>query len=175
METATLAGGCFWCTEAVFKILKGVISVRPGYTGGQVPNPTYEQVCSGKTGHAEAIQIEFDPAIIPFEQLLDVFFATHDPTTVNRQGNDVGQQYRSAIFYHDEQQRKIAEQIMAQLTKKKLFDSHVVTQIVPSSDFYPAEDYHRDYFANNPAQPYCQTIINPKIAKLRHKFASYLK
>jgi len=175
METATLAGGCFWCTEAIFKNLKGVVSVTPGYTGGHVPNPTYEQVCSGTTGHAEAIQIEFDPAIIPFEKLLDVFFATHDPTTPNRQGNDIGEQYRSVIFYHSEAQHAASEHIIKQLKREKTFNRLTVTRVIPFTNFYPAEDYHRDYYANNPNQSYCQIVIDPKIAKLRMKFTDYLK
>jgi peptide-methionine (S)-S-oxide reductase len=174
-ETATLAGGCFWCTEAIFKNLKGVISVTPGYSGGKTENPTYEQVCTGTTGHAEAIQVEFNPTIIPFELLLDVFFATHDPTTPNRQGHDLGEQYRSVIFYHNDGQRLASENTVKQLEKEKTFDNPIVTQIVPFTNFYPAEDYHREYYANNPDKPYCQIVINPKIAKLRHKFASYLK
>jgi peptide-methionine (S)-S-oxide reductase len=173
-ETATFAGGCFWCTEAIFKNLKGVISVMPGYTGGHVPNPSYEQVCAGTTGHAEATQIEFDPSVIPFERLLDVFFATHDPTTLNRQGHDVGEQYRSAVFYQNEEQRVASEEAIKNLEQDKTFSNPIVTQIVPFTDFYPAEDYHRDYYARNKFKPYCLLTISPKLAKLRKKFSSYL-
>lgn len=166
MEVATLAGGCFWCTEAIFKRLKGVASVIPGYTGGTKENPTYEQVCSGKTGHAEAIQVTFDPKIISFEQLLDIFFHLHDPTTLNQQGNDVGTQYRSAIFYHDENQKKISE---------KMKQPNFVTDIVLFTNFYPAEDYHRDYYAKNSYQPYCQYVIEPKITKLYKDYNEIVK
>ncbi len=168
METATIAGGCFWCTEAVFKRLKGVMSVIPGYAGGSIPNPTYKQVCDGNTGHAEAIQISFDPAKISFEKLLQIFFHLHDPTTMNRQGNDVGPQYRSAIFYHDEAQKVTAEKI-----KKEI--EGAVTEITLYTNFYPAEDYHRDYYAKNSYQPYCQYVIDPKIQKLTREFATDLK
>lgn len=168
METATLAGGCFWCTEAIFKRLKGVIEVIPGYTGGTVENPTYEVVCSGKTGHAEAIQIKFDPKIISFETLLEIFFKLHDPTTLNRQGNDVGTQYRSAIFYHDEAQKKEA------LDKIKKIPG-AVTKLEPFSKFYPAEDYHKNYYERNSSQPYCQIVIDPKIQKLYRDFKQQIK
>lgn len=168
MEMATLAGGCFWCTEAIFKRLKGVGSVIPGYAGGTVANPTYEQVSSGTTGHAESAQITFDPKIISFEKLLTIFFHLHDPTTANRQGNDVGPQYRSAIFYHDGNQKKSAEKL-----KKEI--SNAVTEITPFTNFYPAEDYHRDYYAKNSSQPYCQYVIDPKIQKLIKEFSSDLK
>ncbi|MBI4062344.1 peptide-methionine (S)-S-oxide reductase MsrA [Candidatus Gottesmanbacteria bacterium] len=167
MEIATLAGGCFWCTEAIFKRLKGVNAVMPGYTGGTTANPTYDQVCSGKTGHAQAIEISFDPRVISYETLLDVFWHLHDPTTLNQQGNDVGTQYRSAIFYHSEDQRKIAEE-----SKKKI--NGVVTEIVPFTKFYPAEDYHRDYYKKNSSAPYCQYIIDPKITKLYKEFPSLM-
>lgn len=168
METATLAGGCFWCTEAIFKRLKGVHDVISGYSGGTVENPTYEQVCSGSTGHAEAVQIEFDPTIISFEKLLTIFFHLHDPTTLNRQGSDVGTQYRSVIFYHNEEQKGIAEKLKADITG-------AVTEIAPFTNFYPAEDYHRDYYAKNSDQPYCQFVIDPKIQKLMKEFASDVK
>jgi peptide-methionine (S)-S-oxide reductase len=168
METATLAGGCFWCTEAIFKRLKGVESVMPGYAGGTVENPTYEQVCSGTTGHAESVEISFDPNIITFEKILTVFFHLHDPTTKNRQGNDEGPQYRSAIFYHSEAQKKIAEKLKNEITG-------AVTEITPFTNFYPAENYHRDYYAKNSDQPYCQFVIDPKITKLMRQFASDLK
>lgn len=174
LKTATFAGGCFWCTEAIFKNLKGVISVTPGYTGGHMPNPTYEQVCSGTTGHAEATQIEFDPGIISFERLLDVFFGTHDPTTPNRQGNDVGEQYRSAIFCHDDEQRATSKRMIKRLEQEKTFDRPIVTEIVPFTNFYSAEDYHRDYYRRNKYKPYCLFTISPKIAKLRKKFHQFL-
>lgn len=168
METATLAGGCFWCTEAIFKRLKGVQSIMPGYAGGTVANPTYEQVCSGTTGHAESIEIEFNPKIISFETILTVFFHLHDPTTLNRQGNDIGPQYRSAVFYHDETQKTIAEKLKAEIP-------NAVTEITPFTNFYPAEDYHRNYFENNSYQPYCQFVIDPKIQKLMREFADIVK
>jgi len=166
------AGGCFWCTEAVFDELKGVASVMPGYTGGGVKNPTYEQVCAGKTGHAEAIKIEYDPEKISYDDLLTVFFATHDPTTLNRQGNDVGTQYRSAIFYADESQKKDAETFI-----KKLNESgpKVVTELKPLDAFYDAEEYHRKYYRNNSRAPYCQIVINPKLEKLESKFNELLR
>ena len=168
METATLAGGCFWCTEAIFKRLKGVASIIPGYSGGTVPNPTYEQVCTGTTGYAESIQITFDPLIISFEKILTVFFRLHDPTTQNRQGNDVGPQYRSAIFYHDDTQKNVAEKL-----KKDI--PGAVTDITPFTVFYPAENYHRDYYAKNSNQPYCQYVIDPKNTTLMKEFAADIK
>src|SRR3989338_4007943 len=164
METATLAGGCFWCTEAIFKRLKGVTSVVSGYTGGNVENPSYEEVCGGDTGHAEAIQITFDPKVVPYEKLLEIFFALHDPTTLNRQGNDAGTQYRSAIFYHDQSQKEAAEKSKAN-AQKKLTDK-IVTGIVPYTEFYEAENYHKNYYDSNRAQGYCQVVIDPKIKKL---------
>lgn len=169
-EITTLAGGCFWCTEALFKRLKGAVSVLPGYTGGKVENPTYEEVCTGETGHAEAVQIEFDPQQIPFEKILDVFWHTHDPTTPNRQGKDVGTQYRSAIFYHDETQKKIAEKSKEEVEKSGLFKNPIVTEIFPFTKFYPAESYHRDYYEKNRDQPYCRLIIDPKIQKLLKEY-----
>lgn len=174
-ETATLAGGCFWCTEAVFKRLKGVSSIEPGYAGGTIENPTYEQVSSGNTGHAEAIQIKFDPKVISFNTILDVFWATHDPTTVNQQGNDYGPQYRSIIFYHDESQKQIAEKSKKELEESKTFGKPIVTKITPFTNFYKAENYHKDYYDNNRQAPYCQIIIDPKIKKLHEKFEKYLK
>jgi peptide-methionine (S)-S-oxide reductase len=168
METATLAGGCFWCTEAIFKRLKGVTSVMPGYSGGTLANPTYDRVCSGDTGHAESIQITFDPKIISFEKILIVFFHLHDPTTLNRQENDIGTQYRSAIFYHNETQKAAAEKAKSEV-------AGAVTEITEFTNFYPAEDYHRDYYAKNSYQPYCQMVIDPKIQKLMKEFASDLK
>jgi peptide-methionine (S)-S-oxide reductase len=175
METIVFAGGCFWCTEAVFAQLAGVISVEPGYTGGAVPNPSYEAVCSGTTGHAEAIQIVYNPAQVRVEDLLTVFFATHDPTQLNRQGNDVGTQYRSAVFYTTDAQRQAAEKIIAEIEASSHEGGHVVTEVKPLDVFYPAEEYHRDYFARNPAQAYCQLVINPKVAKVQEKFAELLK
>lgn len=175
MEVATLAGGCFWCTEAVFKELKGVEKVEPGYAGGTVPNPTYEQVCTGRTGHAEAVQVTFDPAITSYEELLKIFFTVHDPTTLNRQGADVGTQYRSAIFYHSDQQKSTAQQVVGEVTVAKLWNAPIVTQIEPFQAFYRAEAYHLDYFANNPRQPYCQMVIAPKVKKFREHYTEKLK
>lgn len=172
---ATFANGCFWCTEAIFKDLKGVSKVTSGYTGGQVRNPTYEQVCTGETGHAEALQVAYDPAVISYEQLLEVFFATHNPTTRNRQGNDVGPQYRSAIFYHDEVQKIAAEKVMHQVDAENIFDQPIVTEITKFETFYPAESYHQNYYANNSEQGYCQMVITPKVSKFRQKFAGLLK
>lgn len=166
MQKATLAGGCFWCTEAIFRRLKGVSEVTPGYAGGKTPNPTYEQVCEGHTGHAEAIQIAFDPAVLPYETLLEIFFHLHDPTTMNRQGNDVGTQYRSVIFFHDEDQKKKAERVIADLEAAKTFRAPIVTQIAPFTQFYEAEDYHKAYFEKNSYKPYCQYVIDPKVQKL---------
>jgi peptide-methionine (S)-S-oxide reductase len=174
-ETATLAGGCFWCLEAVYRELKGVERVRSGYANGRRPNPTYEQVCTGTTGHAEVVQIEFDPAVITFRDLLDVFFTIHDPTTLNRQGNDVGTQYRSAIFTRDEQQDRVAREKIAELTKEGTWDDPIVTVVEPLTSFYPAEDYHAAYFERNAGQPYCQFVVAPKVAKARQKFSSRLK
>ena len=175
LAKATFAGGCFWCTEAVYAELKGVKSVTSGYIGGQVANPTYEQVCTGQTGHAEAIEIEYDPQVVPFEKLLEVFFATHDPTTLNRQGLDVGTQYRSGVFYHDAEQKKIAEEVIAKLDAARVFPGKIVTEVTEASTFYPAEDYHQDYFANNPFQPYCQAVAAPKVAKVRKVFKDLVK
>ncbi|MFI5117139.1 MAG: peptide-methionine (S)-S-oxide reductase MsrA [Terriglobales bacterium] len=174
-ETAILGGGCFWCVEAAFQQLQGVHSVVSGYMGGRVPNPTYEQVCSGRTGHVEVAQITFDPAIISYEDLLEVFFTVHDPTTLNRQGNDVGEQYRSVIFYRDEQQRKTAQAVIDDLTKEHAFANPIVTAIEPASTFYAAESYHQNYFKNHPYQPYCMLTVSPKVKKIREKFAARLK
>jgi len=174
-EVATLAGGCFWCLEAVFQQLKGVAQVQSGYAGGAVPNPSYEVVCTGKTGHAEVVQIMFDPEVISFRDLLDVFFTIHDPTTLNRQGGDVGTQYRSAIFYHTPEQRATAEQLIAELEGQKLWDDPIVTVVDPLTAFYPAEEYHRDYFLRNPNQAYCRAIVAPKVAKARKAFLEKLK
>lgn len=167
LETATFAGGCFWCTEAVFKRLKGVEEVISGYSGGRIDNPTYEEVSSGDTGHAEAIQIKFDPKIISYEQLVEVFFKLHDPTTLNQQGADVGEQYRSMIFFHNEEQQKIAEKIMDKFEKEKIYEDPIVTEITPFTKFYTAEDYHQDYYEQNRnSNPYCRIVIDPKIQKL---------
>lgn len=165
-ETATFANGCFWCSEAVFKRLKGIKSVLPGYSGGQVKNPSYEQVCSGRTGHAESIQIEFDPKVISFEKILDIFWRTHDPTTLNRQGNDVGTQYRSAIFYHDLKQKEIAEESRRELENEGVYKNPIVTEITPFNSFYIAEDYHKNYYDEHRDAPYCSYIIDPKVHKL---------
>lgn len=172
LETATLAGGCFWCLEAVYDQVIGVQDVVSGYTGGHVPNPTYRQVCDGDTGHAEAVQIRFDPSQISYRELLEIFFSIHDPTTLNRQGADVGTQYRSAIFYHSEEQRQIAEQLVRELSEQQVFRNPIVTEIVPATTFYPAEDYHQEYFARNPYQPYCQFVVAPKVAKFHKLFAT---
>ncbi len=175
MEKATLAGGCFWCTEAVFQKLKGVESVLPGYTGGHIQNPTYEEVSSGESGHAEAIQIEFDPKIISFETLLDVFWQLHDPTTLNQQGADHGTQYRSAIFYHDEKQKELAEKSLEKAEAAGMYSDQFVTEIVPFDTFYEAEEEHRSFYENNPNQPYCRIVIDPKIQKLYKNFHNQLK
>lgn len=175
LEVITLASGCFWCTEAVFKRVKGVVSAVPGYSGGAVNNPTYEQVCSGATGHAEAVQVQFDANIISLEQILEIFFYTHDPTTLNRQGNDVGTQYRSAIFYHSERQKDVACKIKSDLDKKGVYVNPIVTEITPYSNFYQAEDYHKDYYDNNRSAPYCSYVIDPKVNKLLTKFSTKLK
>lgn len=174
-ETATLAGGCFWCLEAVYRELKGVERVQSGYAGGRRPNPTYEQVCTGTTGHAEVVQIDFDPSVITYRDLLDVFFTIHDPTTLNRQGNDVGTQYRSAIFTHDDAQESAARAKIAGLTNEGTWDDPIVTEVEPLTQFYAAEDYHAAYFERNQGQPYCQFVVAPKVAKARQKFASRLK
>jgi peptide-methionine (S)-S-oxide reductase len=175
LQTATLAGGCFWCLEAVFDELRGVESVESGYSGGHSDRPSYREVCSGATGHAEAVQVRFDPAVISYRDLLNVFFATHDPTTLNRQGADVGTQYRSAIFYHDEPQKAVAEQLIAELNAQRIWDKPIVTQMAKFDKFYVAEDYHQEYFANNPFQPYCMAVVAPKVAKFRKHFIDQLK
>jgi peptide-methionine (S)-S-oxide reductase len=174
-QVATLAGGCFWCLEAVYDELQGVISVESGYIGGSVPNPSYRQVCNGNTGHAEAVQITFDPAQVSFRELLQVFFTIHDPTTLNRQGADVGTQYRSAIFYHNDEQKAIAQEVISELEAQKVWRSPIVTQLEPYSTFYVAEDYHQEYYANNPNQGYCRIVIDPKVAKFRKQFMDRLK
>ncbi len=175
LSKATFGNGCFWCTEAIFQRLKGVEKVIPGYTGGSIKNPSYKEVCYGTTGHAEAIQITYDPKIISYRELLDVFFYTHDPTTLNRQGADAGTQYRSAVFYHDEKQKKDAEVIIAQLEAEKVYDNKIVTEIAPIKKFYIAEDYHQNYYNNNKNQGYCRAVINPKLDKFVKKYSSKLK
>ena len=175
METATLGGGCFWCVEAIYQDVIGVHKVVSGYAGGAVENPTYQEVCSGTTGHAEVVQIVFDPTVISFEEILFIFWRTHDPTTLNRQGNDVGTQYRSVIFYHDEQQKKIAEQSKAETDASNLWADPIVTEIAPLTIFYEAEAYHQNYFVENPYQPYCIFVINPKVQKFRKSFRNKLK
>jgi len=175
LQVATVAGGCFWCTEALFLELKGVKKVVSGYTGGMVKNPTYKEVCTGTTGHAEAIEITFDPTQISYEDILEVFFATHDPTTLNRQGADVGTQYRSEIFYHDEAQKKAAENFIKLLNDQNIYGKNVVTKISQATTFYPAEEYHQDYYNQNKSQPYCMAVINPKLDKLRKNYKSMLK
>jgi peptide-methionine (S)-S-oxide reductase len=174
-EVATLGGGCFWCLEAVYDELKGVDSVESGYMGGQNPNPSYEQVCGGRTGHAEVVQITFDPAVVSFKEILEVFFVIHDPTTLNRQGNDSGTQYRSAIFYHSPAQKAAADEVIAQLTTAKLWRDPVVTEVTPAGVFYIAEEYHQEYFARNPGAGYCAFVVAPKVAKFRKHFLSRLK
>ncbi len=174
LQVATFGGGCFWCVEAVFQELEGVEKVVSGYSGGQVPNPTYKAVCSGRTGHAEVVQVWFDPQVISYETLVQVFFTTHDPTTLNRQGNDVGTQYRSVIFYHDEEQKSVAERLKRDFAPT-LWDDPIVTEISPFTAFYPAEDYHQNFYDENPDYPYCRIIINPKVAKVRKAFADKLK
>lgn len=175
LEVVTLASGCFWCTEAVFKRVDGVISAVSGYSGGSVDNPSYDQVCSGRTGHAEAVQVKFDPKIISLEQILEIFWYTHDPTTLNRQGNDVGTQYRSAVFYNSQSQKDIALKIKNDLESKKVYPNSIVTEITPFKNFYQAEEYHKDYYDNNKTAPYCNYVIDPKISKLLTKFSSSLK
>ena len=174
-EVATLAGGCFWCLEAVFDGMKGVASVESGYMGGRTANPTYEQVCGGDTGHAEVVRVTFDPAIVSFKELLEVFFVIHDPTTLNRQGNDAGTQYRSAIFYYTPQQKTDAVAVIARLDAAGLWNGPIVTQLAPATAFYMAEGYHQEYFARNPYQPYCQAVVAPKVAKFRKHFLDKLR
>lgn len=175
LETATLGGGCFWCTEAVFEGVRGVEKVQSGYAGGRIPDPSYEQVCSGSTGHAEVVRVTFDPQELPYRDLLQIFFATHDPTTKDRQGADVGTQYRSVIFPHSEEQRRTAEEVIADLERKHVWDAPIVTTIEPEAEFYPAEAYHSEYFRRNPRQGYCQVVIAPKVAKFRQQFADRLR
>lgn len=175
LETATLAGGCFWCVEPIFDDLRGVGSVESGYSGGHTPNPTYQQVCSEATGHAEAVQLKFNPDEISFKEILQIFFTVHDPTTLNRQGNDIGTSYRSAIFYHSDEQKKVAEEVVKEIETADIYANPIVTEIKPFDKFYVAENYHQDYFANNPNQPYCAAIVAPKVAKFRQKFVGKLK
>ncbi|HEV3470414.1 MAG TPA: peptide-methionine (S)-S-oxide reductase MsrA [Pyrinomonadaceae bacterium] len=174
-EVATLAGGCFWCLEAVFDELRGVEDVVSGYSGGRVPDPTYQQVCGGATGHAEVVQITFDPREVSFRELLRVFFTIHDPTTPNRQGADVGTQYRSAVFYHTPEQKEVTEQVIRELEEARVWGAPIVTEVAPFEKFYPAEDYHQEYFRRNPSQPYCQVVVAPKVSKFRQKFVERLK
>ena len=175
LQTATLAGGCFWCLEAVYDEIKGVHSVESGYAGGHMDNPTYRAVCNGDTGHAEAVQVHFDPNVVSYRDLLNVFFAIHDPTTLNRQGADVGTQYRSAIFYHDDEQKKTAEELIKELNAQQIWDKPIVTEVSKLDKFYVAEDYHQEYFARNPYQPYCMAVVAPKVSKFRKHFLELLK
>lgn len=174
-EVCTLGGGCFWCVEAIYLELNGVQSVVSGYAGGSVPSPTYEQVCTGTTGHAEVIQITFDPAVVSFREILRIFFTVHDPTTLNRQGADVGTQYRSVIFYHNEEQKQIAEEVMAEVEDEGIWKNPIVTEISALPTFYPAETYHQDYYKNNQFQPYCQLVITPKVTKFRKEYMNRIK
>jgi peptide-methionine (S)-S-oxide reductase len=172
MEKATLGGGCFWCLEAVYDEMQGVTSVESGYMGGHMENPDYRSVCTGRTGHVEVVQLTFDPAITPYRDILEVFFAIHDPTTMDRQGNDSGPQYRSVIFFHSEEQRRTAAEIIAELNREGAFGRPIVTELRPAGTFYIAEDYHQEYFRNNPNQPYCSFVVSPKVRKFREKFAA---
>lgn len=174
-EIATLGGGCFWCLEAVYQQMEGVLSIVSGYMGGHIENPTYHQVCTGSTGHVEVVQIAFNPETTPYREILEVFFAMHDPTSLDRQGNDAGPQYRSVIFYHTEAQRAVAEETIQELNAQEIWGVPIVTEIRPAATFYPAEDYHQDYFRNNPAQPYCAFTVAPKVRKFREKFAAKLR
>ncbi len=175
LETATLAAGCFWCVEPIYDDLKGVESVESGYSGGHKENPTYREVCSETTGHAEVIRINFDSREVSYKEILQVFFAVHDPTTLNRQGNDIGSSYRSAIFYHSDEQKRVAEEVIKEVTAEGVFDNPIVTEVKPFDKFYIAEDYHHEYFTNNPNQPYCAAVVAPKVAKFRKKFVDRLK
>ncbi len=175
LEVATLAGGCFWCTEAIFDQLHGVVRVESGYSGGTVPNPSYGDVCTRDTGHAESIQITFDPSIVSYADLLRIFLTTHDPTTLNQQGADVGTQYRSAVFYHNPEQERVARQVIQEFDQSKVWKKPIVTEVVPYKEFYKAEDYHQEYYAKNSRQPYCRVVIEPKIAKLREHYRERLK
>jgi peptide-methionine (S)-S-oxide reductase len=175
LEVATLAGGCFWCLEAVYVELKGVEKVVSGYMGGAVLNPTYQQVCGGNTGHAEVVQVTYDPETVSYQEIVNIFFTIHDPTTLNRQGYDVGTQYRSAIFYHNDEQKIIAAKVIQEITDAKIWDNRIVTEVTPLVTFYPAEDYHQNYFANNPGQGYCRAVVAPKVLKFRKQFTQKLK
>jgi peptide-methionine (S)-S-oxide reductase len=175
MEIATLGGGCFWCLEAVYQQMEGVDSIVSGYMGGHVDRPTYQQVCTGETGHVEVVQVSFDPAIAAYREILEVFFAIHDPTSLDRQGADAGPQYRSVIFYHSEAQRSVAEDVMRELAAEAVFDKPIVTEVRAATTFYPAEDYHQDYFLNHSSQPYCAFVVAPKVKKFREKFAEKLR
>ena len=175
LEVATFAGGCFWCTEAVFDQLKGVVKVESGYSGGNAPNPSYEDVCTGETGHAESIQVTFDPKVVSFHDLLAIFLTTHDPTTLNRQGADTGTQYRSAIFYHNDEQKQTASKVIKEIEQQHIWPDPIVTEVTAFTNYYPAEEYHRDYFARNPQNRYCQAIIAPKVAKFRQHYREKLK
>lgn len=175
MKEATFGAGCFWCVEAVFSELEGVQEVYPGYSGGHIKNPAYREVCNGTTGHAEVARVKYDPEVISYDKLLEVFWFVHDPTTLNRQGNDVGEQYRSVIFYHDEEQRELAEKYKQRLTEEKAFENPIVTEISPLINFYEAESNHKEYFLNNPNQPYCNAVVRPKVEKFRAAFAEFLK
>ena len=175
IETLTLGGGCFWCTEAVFERVRGIIQVQSGYCNGTALQPTYEQVCSGRTGHNEVVRLTFDPAIISVQQILEIFFAIHDPTTLNRQGNNVGTQYRSGIYFHTPQQQQVAQAMLEQLAQERVFDAPLTTELLPEQNFWPAEDYHAQYYARNPSQGYCAAIIGPKLAKFRQTFTQFLK
>jgi peptide-methionine (S)-S-oxide reductase len=174
-EVATLAAGCFWCIETVYDQLKGVEKVVSGYTGGMIPNPSYQQVCTGTTGHAEAVQVTFDPTVVSFKEVLEIFFTIHDPTTLNRQGGDIGTQYRSAIFYDSPEQKAIADEVILDLSSKGLWERPIVTEVTPMTEFFPAEDYHQGYYEQNPAQPYCRAVIEPKVAKFRKYYFDKLK
>ena len=174
-QIATLAGGCFWCIEAVFDELNGVVSVESGYSGGRIDNPSYQAVCTGMTGHAEVVQVTFDPSVISFHDILRVFFTVHDPTTLNRQDADVGTQYRSAIFYHDEEQKRVAEEVIREIAAEKLWNNPIVTELAKFEKFFVAEDYHQEYFVNNPRQPYCMAVVAPKVMKFRKYFVDRLK
>jgi len=175
LEVATLAGGCFWCTEAMFDQLKGIVEVESGYSGGKIANPSYDDVCTGETGHAESIQITFDPTVVSYADLLRIFLTTHDPTTLNRQGADVGTQYRSAIFYHNPEQERVAREVIKEFEQSKIWKKPIVTEVLPYKEFYKAEDYHQEYYAKNSRQPYCRVVIEPKIAKLREHYRDRLK
>ena len=175
LETITLGGGCFWCTEAVFERVRGVTQVQSGYCNGAALQPTYEQVCTGRTGHNEVVRLTFEPAIISVQQILEIFFAIHDPTTLNRQGNDVGTQYRSGIYFHTPEQQQVAQAMLEQLAQERVFDAPLTTELLPEQNFWPAEDYHAQYYARNPSQGYCAAVVGPKVAKFRQTFTQFLK